>query len=98
MIHRNTCDRDTSGFTGDPFIMEASVNNPKICRTQYCNQKFIQSFARASQTYSSLSLPFKSINGTSVNISMVLCKYGQIFSGVFYMSTYILSLSFFISF
>ena len=79
-LSTSICDRDTKGFTGDYYTIESQVDDSKICRTQHCAGMFIQKVSNAIKTYSTLNLPFKSVNGLIVNIQMVLCKFGVLLS------------------
>jgi hypothetical protein len=82
-IDRSTCDYDTSGMTGDRYITQIQINDSTVCHTSYCDETFSTKIASDVQRYPSLTLPFKLPNGSDITISMVLCKFGVLFSGQF---------------
>jgi len=80
-VDRNTCDYDTSEMRGDRYTTQIKINDPNVCHTLYCQETFNHKIVSNVQRYSSLTLPFKLSNGSSITISMVLCKIESLFTG-----------------
>lgn len=79
---RSTCDYDTSQMIGDRYITEVQINDPSICRTSFCLERFTEEISSNIQRHSSLTLPFTLPNGTLIRVSMILCKFNAIFTGL----------------
>ena len=78
-IDRNQCD----SIKGDRYITEVIVDDPMVCRSEFCREQFNEKISSNVQQYSSLSLPFRLSNGTVILVSMILCRFGEFFQSLF---------------
>jgi hypothetical protein len=62
-------------MNGDRYIIQIEINDPTICRTEECLEKFQNQVAFHLQQSRSLTLPFILLNGSRIEVSMKLCKF-----------------------
>ena len=69
---------------GDQYVTQIQISDLNICKTTDCREKFNNQILSKIQRYSTLTLSLELCNGSSVTITLVLCKFRILFPSLFF--------------